>query len=411
MTEADTDTDAPEPAPEPAGTAAPTPAPARKRGSGRAGLWVSATALALLATAGGIGAGLGWQALAVQASAEAHQHLEAESKALGDVTDRRGMALDKAHASLDSIEDFAAQTRPDYLTEATAAALTKAQSDLKAKSENLRQVTFDPPQVPVRSADLLPWTVLTDVQHKAALTRSEENTRKTRAAELKALDKAQQGFGTSVAAVYTEIAAHGEQVLTADTSATYASKIVLRHAIDDGKADGSATGVRGSALQQIVAAIGGVDTAQAAGEAAKRDPAYPVRAQVEAYARSIAHGVTLDFEWHKEVSGLGDGWYSGTTQYNEGDGGWATIDLNFTIQDGWSDGDRDAKALVTHEVGHSQVVRPECKTLFDGPVFNRDDEMWATAWAIAMGFDTGGSGIEAYGRPSDQQIAVAGQCR
>lgn len=407
MAEADTDTDVPEPAPEPS----PAPAAPPERRPRRAAFWVSATALTLLATAGGIGAGLGWQALAVEASAEAHQHLEAESKALDDVTDQRGMALDKARASLSSIADFAAQTRPDYLGETTAAALTKAQADLKAKSENLRQVTFDPPQVPARSADLLPWTVLADVQHKAALTRSEENTRRTRAAELKALQKAQHAFGTSVAAVYTELAAHGEQVLTADTSATYASKIVLRHAIDDGKADGSATGIRGSALQQIVTAIGGVDTAQAAGEAAKQDPAYPIRAQIEAYARSIAHGVTLDFEWHKEVSGLGDGWYSGTTQYNEGDGGWATIDLNFTIQEGWSDGDVDAKALVTHEVGHAQVVRPECKPLFDGPVFRDDDEMWATAWAIAMGFDTGGSGISAYGRPTDQQIAVAGQCR
>lgn len=403
MTEADTDTDAAQ--------AAPEPAPSPERRPRRAALWVSATAFALLATAGGIGAGLGWQALAVQASAEAHQHLDAESRALDDVTDRRGMALDKARASLGSIADFAAQARPGYLSEATAAALTKAQADLTAKSEHLKQVTFDTPQVPVRSADLLPWTVLADVQHKATLTRSEERTRKARAAELEALQKAQKTFGASVAAVYTELAAHGEQVLTADTSATYASKIVLRHAIDDGKADGSAAGVRGSALLQIVNAIGGVDTAQAAGEAAKQDPAYPVRAQIEEYARSIAHGVMLDFEWHKEVSGLGDGWYSGTTQYHEDDGGWATIDLNFTIQDGWSEGDRNAKALVTHEVGHAQVVRPECKPLFDGPVFHDDDEMWATAWAIAMGFDTGGSGISAYGRPSDQQIAVAGQCR
>jgi hypothetical protein len=132
---------------------------------------------------------------------------------------------------------------------------------------------------------------------------------------------------------------------------------------------------------------------------------------MEAYARSIAHGVTLDFQWHEKVSGLGEGWYSGTTMYHEGDGGWATIDLNFSLQEGWTYGDVNAKALITHEVGHAQVVRPECKPLFDGPTFQGDDEMWATAWAIAMGFDVPGSGIEAYGRPSDQQIAVAGQCR
>lgn len=399
----DNETDAPQPV--------DGPAPAAGRRPRRATLWLSATALALLATGAGIGAGLGWQALAVQATTEAQQHLQAESKALDDVTVERGIALDKAHASLASIQDFAAHPRPDYLSEATAGALTTAQAALESRSGHLSQVRFDPPSVPARSADLLPWTVLADVQQKAALTRSEEHTRKTRAAELKALTTAQKTFGASVAAVYAELAAHGEQVLTADTSATYASKVVLRHAIDDGKADGSSTGVRGAALLQIVTAIDGVDAAQAAGEAAKQDPAYPIRAQVEAYARSIAHGVTLDFEWHKEVSGLGDGWYSGTTQYREGDGGWATIDLNFTIQDGWREGDVDAKALVTHEVGHAQVVRPECKPLFDGPAFHEDDEMWATAWAISMGFDTAGAGIEAYGRPSDEQIAVAGQCR
>ena len=136
-----------------------------------------------------------------------------------------------------------------------------------------------------------------------------------------------------------------------------------------------------------------------------------VRAQIEEYARSIAHGVTLDVEWHAEVSGLGEGWYSGTTVYHPDDGGWATIDLNFPLQDGWSRGDVDARALVAHEVGHAQVVRPECAPLFASPTFNHDDEMWATAWAISLGFDTAGSGIEAYGRPSDEQIAVAGQCR
>ena len=38
-------------------------------------------------------------------------------------------------------------------------------------------------------------------------------------------------------------------------------------------------------------------------------------------------------------------------------------------------------------------------------------EMWATAWAIGMGYDLPGSGTEFYGRPTDVQIAVAAQCR
>jgi hypothetical protein len=95
--------------------------------------------------------------------------------------------------------------------------------------------------------------------------------------------------------------------------------------------------------------------------------------------------------------------------YRDTDGGWATIELSHSI--GWyfSD-DINAKAVVVHEVGHAQVVRPECKPLFTGPVFASDDEMWATAWAIAKGYDTSGAGIGAYGRPSDAQIAEAGKC-
>lgn len=385
--------------------AAPAPRARRCR------LWVIITASVLLAAGAVTGAGYAWQAIATAQSTSAYREVVATSKALTDVTDERGIALDKARASLFSIAVFTEHPRPDYLAVATAKALSDAEADLQAKSRKLSNASFAPPKVTATSADLLPWTVIADVQHKAQLAHDEHGLIRTRAAELKALDAAQAVFSTCAQDVYRELAGQGEKVLTADDSATYASKVELRHAIGDG-AHGVVNGEFGGAgLVHLIEAVDGVNASQAAGEAEKQDPAYPVRAQIEAYARSIAHGVTLDFEWHAEVRGLGEGWYSGTTQYHRGDGGWATIDLNFPIQDGWTRGDVDAKALITHEVGHSQVVRTECKALFDGPAFRDDDEMWATAWAISMGFDVGGSGIEAYGRPSDEQIAVAGQCR
>ena len=387
--------------------AAARPAPRTRRWR----LWVTITASVLLSAGAVTGAGYAWQAIATAQSTSAYREVVAASKALTDVTDEREIALDKARASLFSMAVFTDHPRPDYLAVATAKALSDAEADLEAKSLKLPFAVFTPPKVTAASADLMPWTVIGDVQHKAQLAHDEHRLARTRASELKALDAAQAVFSTSAHDVYRELAAHGEQVLTADDSATYASKVDLRHAIDAG-AGGVVTGAfGGTGLVYLIQATDGVTASQAAGEAAKQDPAYPIRAQIEAYARSIAHGVTLDFEWHAEVRGLGEGWYSGTTQYHAGDGGWATIDLNFPIQDGWARGDVDAKALITHEVGHSQVVRPACKALFDGPAFRDDDEMWATAWAISMGFDTAGSGIEAYGRPSDEQIAVAGQCR
>ncbi|WP_431219494.1 hypothetical protein [Leifsonia xyli] len=385
-----------------------TAEPARPRR--RWALWVSVTAFALLATAAGIGAGLGWQALALAAVHTADRQLAAASAALSEATDERGAAIDKARASIGSVETFLAHPRPAYLPEAATAALAGAQADLKKASAGRVFAPFDPPRAsPLH--DLLPWTVLTRVRNTERLTRREVAERTDRAADVVALTAAQKKVSDAADSVYTALATQGEQVLTADTSATFASRIELRRAIDAGKSGAMSAQFGGSGLLQIVSTIDVVNTSQAAGEAAKQDPAYPVRARIEDYARSIAHNVSLDFEFHQLVSGLGDDWYSGTTVYHEDDGGWATIDLNFGVQDGFARGDVDARALVTHEVGHAQVVRPECKPLFDGPTFNRDDEMWATAWAISMGFDTAGSGIEAYGRPSDQQIAVAGQCR
>ncbi len=385
-----------------------TTEPARPRR--RRALWVWVTAFVLLATAAGIGAGLGWQALARSAVHTADRQLTSASAALSDATDLRGAAIDKARASVGSMETFLGHPRPAFLPEAASTALAAAQAGLKKASADMHFVRFDAPRVSPLP-DLLPWTVLTHVQGTERLTRHELAERKDRAADVAALTAAQKKVSDAASAVYTALASQGEQVLTSDASATYASRIELRHAIDAGKAGAMSAQFGGSGLLQIVSTIDVVNTSQSDGEAAKQDPAWPVRARIEDYARSIAHGVSLDFEFHQLVSGLGDDWYSGTTVYHEEDGGWATIDLNFGVQDGFARGDVNAKALITHEVGHSQVVRPECKPLFEGPTFHHDDEMWATAWAISMGFDTAGAGIEAYGRPSDQQIAVAGQCR
>jgi hypothetical protein len=148
------------------------------------------------------------------------------------------------------------------------------------------------------------------------------------------------------------------------------------------------------------------DALTAAGEQAD-----PVRAEIEAFARSISGGVTLDFAWAYEVNGLpSDEWYSGTAQFWPTDGTWGLINLTHSISDNWYD-DPNAKAVVVHEVGHTQVVRPNCEPLFTGPEFAGDHEQWATAWAIGMGYDLPGSGIEAYGRPTDGQIEVAAHCR
>lgn len=226
-----------------------------------------------------------------------------------------------------------------------------------------------------------------------------------------ALADAEQQLADGRTELYADAAADAQGVLDASPFATYESRITAMHAIaqegDDWYVaeDDSAEG-----YDVLVAAVADVQASQASEAARRAAPEYATRGPVEDFARSIAHGVQLDFTWDHVVNGLSsDEWYSGTAQYWYGDGGWGKINLSYSVDWNYAD-DVNAKALVVHEVGHTQVVREECAPIFEGPVFNRQDEVWATAWAIASGYDVPGSGIEAYGRPSDEQIAAAAGC-
>jgi hypothetical protein len=226
-----------------------------------------------------------------------------------------------------------------------------------------------------------------------------------------ALADAEQQLAEGRSAFYADAAADAQAVLDASPFATYESRIRAMHAIaQEGdewyvEQDDSVEG-----YDALVTASADVQASQASEAARRAAPEYATRGPIEEFARSIAHGVQLDFTWDHVVNGLSsDEWYSGTAQYWYGDGGWGKINLSYSIDWNYAD-DVNAKAVVVHEVGHVQVVRDECAPIFEGPVFNRQDEVWATAWAIASGYDVPGSGIEAYGRPSDEQIAAAAGC-
>ncbi|MGI9822336.1 hypothetical protein [Agromyces sp. Marseille-Q5079] len=209
---------------------------------------------------------------------------------------------------------------------------------------------------------------------------------------------------------YASAAADAGQVLLANQVATYESRIAVQHGIDQEGEGWFEEPYSAEAYSQLAGAVDAMKASAVAETARRADAAYAEHGPIEDFARSIAHGVNLDFTWAHMVNGLSsDDWYAGNATYRYGDGGWATIQLSHSIGWRWAD-DVNATAVVVHEVGHAQVVRPECDPLFTGPVFGSDDEMWATAWAIASGYDVSGSGIGAYGRPSDAQIAEAAKC-
>ncbi|MRG60501.1 hypothetical protein GE115_11585 [Agromyces sp. CFH 90414] len=208
--------------------------------------------------------------------------------------------------------------------------------------------------------------------------------------------------------ISTSAVALAEAVLAAHPSATHRTRLDLDVALD--AIDDIGAPPEAADFTALATSLAAVRSAHAAEEARKLDPRYPVRAEIEAYARSIAAGVPLDFAWAYEVAGRpSDGWFAGTAEFFEYGDDWGLITLTDSISDSWPDA--NARAVVVHEVGHTQVVRDACAAIFRSPVFGGDHEVWATAWAIGMGHDVPGAGIEAYGRPSDEQIEASRACR
>lgn len=141
--------------------------------------------------------------------------------------------------------------------------------------------------------------------------------------------------------------------------------------------------------------------------AEKSGPLYNARLEVEAFARSLAPGVLLDFDWSERVNGFGYGdsmggyatwWYQGP--------GYATIELSNSVAANWPS-DR-SKALIAHEVGHTMSVK--CDGMYDDST-QQKIEAWATAWAISMGFHDDANGTWAYGAPPQSLIDTAAGCR
>ncbi|MFB7252287.1 hypothetical protein [Microbacterium sp. NPDC056234] len=140
--------------------------------------------------------------------------------------------------------------------------------------------------------------------------------------------------------------------------------------------------------------------------AEKAGPLYDSRVEIEAFARSLAPDVLLDFDWAPTVPGYDGPSHGGWTTWWYGDPGYSTIALSDYIADSWPA--EWAKALVAHEVGHAISVK--CEALYDAS--DQDTiEAWATAWAISMGFNDPANGTDVYGAPPRSLIDAAAGCR
>ncbi|TIH37093.1 hypothetical protein [Subtercola vilae] len=259
-----------------------------------------------------------------------------------------------------------------------------------------------------QSAYRPPWQLVTEAEQFEGRTRASQQTE----GSLRTLASDAAAAETSVYAAETayfgNAATAAEQTISSNALSNRSVQVPLLRLIEQARNSTLSESRNGAFVDSLANAEAQVVASQATQQSELDDPAWAVRREVEAYARSLSNGVALEFVWAPEVSGLGDNWLSGTAESYDSDGGWSIISLNYTVEREWENG-RNARALVAHEVGHTQVYR--CWPLFSGDAFHQNSEIWATAWSISQGFDVPGSGIEAYGRPTDEQISVAGQCR
>lgn len=383
-----------------------TPSMPRRR---RTGLWIT------LGTAAAVVLGVTLHQLASawlsdRATAEWSAIESAERGAHNALVAQREDALTSRSRGL----DLSSVLTPEIVPADRIDGLAASVEELRAQSERARSAT---PSADVESElpDIAPaWGRYATVLRLAASAPDRhDSTARLKAAGDAMLD-ARRDVESAIDAVFVDAAAAADAQLSALTSATHRTRLEVDRVVAVWELGGVPQGA--AEYRALVDVLATLRTSHDEGEARKLDPSQATRLEIEAFARSISFGIPLDFGWAYEVAGLtSDRWIAGTAQFwpgeywSEDDPGWGHITLSESVEETWRD--RDAEALVVHEVGHVQVLREACAAIFESPVFSSDHEVWATAWAIGMGYDTPGAGIEAYGRPSVEQIEASKGCR
>lgn len=223
---------------------------------------------------------------------------------------------------------------------------------------------------------------------------------------------------TDISDAYEAIAQSGLAVSTAASDATPEFEAAHPSARNDAviALRNAAAGLAAATTLDDATATGFLSLQQAATQvvtteneelAEKSGPLMNARLEIEAFARSLAPGVLLDFDWAPTVSGAGfNGSMGGYTTWWWDDPGRATIALSNSVAEQWPA--QRSKALVAHEVGHAISVK--CQDMYDASTQD-SIEKWATAWAISMGFSDDANGVWAYGYPPQNYIDAAAGCR
>ncbi|ALX67137.1 hypothetical protein AB663_002850 [Microbacterium sp. XT11] len=208
-------------------------------------------------------------------------------------------------------------------------------------------------------------------------------------------------------AVLSTSAAAAATFETAHVSARNDDVVALRAAASDVASRTSLDHDAASAFGTLQDAAAQVLSSEQAELAEKAGPLLSARLEVEAFARSLAPGVLLEFDWSPVVNGAGNGGsMGGLTTWWWDDPDRAAIQLSDSVAERWPS--YSSKSLVAHEVGHAISVK--CEGMYDASTQD-SIEKWATAWAIGMGYTDDANGVWAYGFPPQAYIDAASGCR
>lgn len=380
-------------------TAAPTAVPPRRKK--RRGLLLAAGGVVVLALAcGGIqlGANLGYDdalaefETAAQSADDRQGVLDRELNDLNDVQSHGSKVADAAGESLmDS-------TLREELVAAIADAETVATDAAQLQEENVSAAA----DKPVWAWELFGETteLNSDREDTEQLVEDLESVTRDTSDASAAVEE------TGVSAVLTAAEA-SDAFEAAHVSARNLDIIALRDAAESLEGAEALDEATSTAYVSLETAAAQMLTSEQTELEEKSGPLRDARVEIEAFARSIAPGVLLDFDWSERVNGYGYGdsmggyatwWYS--------DPGYATIELSNSVAAHWPS-DR-SKALVAHEVGHTMSVK--CQDMYDDST-QENIEAWATAWAISMGYHNDANGTWAYGAPPQSLIDTAAGCR
>lgn len=376
----------------------PSPALIRRRRPGLVWGIIGAAAAAVAIGALQLSANLGYDSAEEQYAATAETAL-AEQAAVRAAGDELRTTADAASLLLESDTAGLIDTAS---AEALVAAGTTASDALAAADPLITEAVLSPDPKPswfwelFGAADAL-TRQSTDAADLTAQLRNESD-------DITAADTALDASGMDALA---SAAATAGGLESAHVSARNDSVIALRGAVEDVSATVALDAQAVDAFSSLQVASARLVESENAELAEKAGPLLSARLEVEAFARSIAPGVLLEFDWAPIVNGYGyDGGMGGYTTWWWDEPGRAVIELSDSVAEQWPNA--RSQALVVHEVGHAISVK--CAGMYDASTQD-SIEKWATAWAISMGYTDDANGVWAYGYPPQNYIDAAAGCR